>query len=117
MPCEHYCLRRNVFKDYWARVLKNDTTIYEMDELVDHCLVSFEKFRKQYIILPSLLFNQLVIEESSFVTVLSPPGFINRENETKYYLNSTFQHLYLNVLFRELVFIINCYTILNGLKR
>ena len=28
MPCEHYCLKRNKVKDYWARVLKNDTTIY-----------------------------------------------------------------------------------------
>ena len=33
---------------------KNDTTIYEMDELVDHCLIYFEKFHKQYIIMPSL---------------------------------------------------------------
>ena len=32
------------------------------------------------------------------------------------YLNSTFQHLYYNFLFGELVFKINCYTILNGLK-
>ena len=88
-----------------------------MDEMVDHCLVSFEKFHKQYIILPSLSFNPLLIEESSFVTVRSPPSFINREHETRCYLNSTFQHLCFNVLFRELVFKINCYTMLNGLKR
>ena len=54
MPCEHYCFKRNAVKDYWAPVLKNDTTIYEMDELVEHCLVSFENFHKQYIIMPSL---------------------------------------------------------------
>ena len=46
-----------------------------------------------------------------------PPGFANRENKTRCYLNSTFQHLYFNVLFRELVFKIYCYTMLNGLKR
>ena len=51
--------------------------------------------------------NPLFIEESLFVTVRSPPGFINRENETRCYLNSTFQLLYFNVLFRELVFKIN----------
>ena len=68
MPCEHYCLKSNAATDYWARVLKNDTTIYEMDELVDHCLVSSEKFQKQYIIMPSLSFNPLLIEESPFVT-------------------------------------------------
>ena len=79
MPCEHYCLKRNKVKDYWSRVLKNDTTIYEMDELVDHCLDSFEEFHKQYTIMPSLSFDPLLIEESSFVTVRSPPGFINLE--------------------------------------
>ena len=46
MPCEYYCLKRNKVKDYWANVLKNDTTIYERDELVDHCLVFFEKSHK-----------------------------------------------------------------------
>ena len=88
-----------------------------MDELVYHCLVSFEKFHKQYTIIPSLSFDPLLIEESSFVTVLSPPGFVNQENEARCYLNSTFQHLYFNVLFRELVFKINFYTMRNGLKR
>ena len=116
MTCEHYCLKRNKVKDYWARVLKNDTTIYEMDELVDQCLLSFENFHKQYIIMPSLSLEPLLIEENPFVTVRSPPGFVNQENETRCYLNSTYQHLYFNVLFREMVFKINCYTMLNGLK-
>ena len=62
MPCEHYCLKRNTVKDYWACVLKNDTKIYEMDELVEHCLVSFENVHKQYIIMPSLSFEPLLIE-------------------------------------------------------
>ena len=88
-----------------------------MDELVDHFLDSFEKFHKQYTIMPSLSFDPLIIEDISFVTVRSPPGFINQENETRCYLNSTFQNLYFSVLFRELVFKINCYTMLNGLKR
>ena len=47
MPCKNYCLKRNKVKDYWARVFKNDTTIYEMNELVDQCLFSFENFHKQ----------------------------------------------------------------------
>ena len=54
MPCEHYTIKRNKVKRYWARVLKKDTTLYEMNELVDYCLVTFEKFHKKYIIIPSL---------------------------------------------------------------
>ena len=87
-----------------------------MDELVDHCLVSFEKFHNQYIIMHSLSFDPLLFEEIPFVTIQSPPGFVNQENETRCYLNSTFQHLYYNILFWELVFKINCYTMMNGLK-
>ena len=117
MICENFRLKKNEIKDYWTHVLKNDTWSGDMDEMVDHWLDSFEKFHKKYIIMPSLSLNLLLIEESLFVTVWSPPGFINPENETRCYLNSMFQLLYFNVLFRELVFKIDCYTMLNGLKK
>ena len=94
MPCEHYTIKRNKVKDHWTRVLKKDTTLYEMNELVDDCLVTFEKFHKHYIIIPSLLLDPLLIEDKPFFTVRSSPGFVNPENETRCYLNSTFQHLY-----------------------
>ena len=97
MPCEHYTIKRNELKWYWARVLNQDT----MNELVDDCLVTFEKFQKQYIIIPSLSLHQLLIEEKPFITVQSPPGLFNPEKETRCYLNATFQHLYYNIIFRE----------------
>ena len=40
-----------------------------------------------------------------------------QKKDTRCYLNATFQHLYYNVLFRDLVFKINLYTMMNGLKR
>ena len=104
-------------KDYWTHVLKNDTSSGDIDEKVEHWLYSFENFHKKYIIMPSLSLNSLLIEESLFVPVWSPPGFINRENETRFYLNATFQILYFNVLFRQLIHKIYCYTMLNGLKK
>ena len=67
MPCEHFCLKKNEIKDYRTRVLKNDTTSGDVDEMVYHWLVSFEKFHKQYIIMPSLSLNPLLIENSLFV--------------------------------------------------
>ena len=54
MPCEHYTIKRNKVKGYCARVLKKDPTLFEMNELVDDCLFIFERFQKQYIIIPSL---------------------------------------------------------------
>ena len=65
-------------KDYLNHVLKNYTTSGDMNKRVDHWLDSFEKFHKKYIIMPSLSLNYLLIEESLFVTIQSPPGFINR---------------------------------------
>ena len=100
MPCEHFCLKKNEIKDYWTHVIKNDNSSGDMDEMVYHLLDYLEKSHKKYITMPSILLNSLLIEESLFVTVLSPPGFINRENETRCYLNSTFQIFYFNVLFR-----------------
>ena len=77
MPCEHYTIKRNEVKGYWAHVLKKDTKLFEMNELVDDFLVSFEKFQKQYIIIPSLSLHPLLIEEKPFITVQSPPDFFN----------------------------------------
>ena len=37
--------------------------LYEMNELVDDCMVTSEKFHEQYIIIPSLLLDPLLIEE------------------------------------------------------
>ena len=92
MPCEHYTIKRNKVKVYWDRVLTKDTTLFEMNELVDDCLVTFEKFQKQYNTIPSLSLHPLLIEEKLFITVQSPPGFFNPEKETRFYLNATFQH-------------------------
>ena len=77
MPCEHFYFKKNEIKDNWTHVSKNDTSSGDMDEIVDHCLDSFEKFHKKYIIMPSLSLNYLLIEESLFVTFQSPPGFNN----------------------------------------
>ena len=85
------------------------------NEVIDDCLFKFENFQKHFIIIPLFSLNPLIIEEKPFITVQSPPGFINKSNETRCYLNAIFQNLYYNVFFREMVFKINCYTILNDL--
>ena len=117
IPCMHYHLKKNYMKYYLTHVLNNYTSSGDMNEKIDDWLDYFEKFHKKYIIMPSLLLYSLFLEESLFVTVKSPPGFINRENETRFYLNATLQLLYFNVHFRQLVLNIDCYTTLNGLRK
>ena len=63
MPCENFCLKKNEVKYDLTRIFKNETTSDDMDKMVYNWLVSFEKFNKQYIIMPSLLLNPLLIVE------------------------------------------------------
>ena len=44
-------------KHYLIHILKNDTSIVDMNEMVDHWLDFFENFHKKYIIMPSLLLD------------------------------------------------------------
>ena len=117
MPCVYFRLKNNDMKYYLTHILKNNTSSGDVDEKVYNWLDSFEKFHKKYIIIPSISLNSLFLEESFFVTVGSPPGFINQGNETRCYLNARLQLLYFNVIFRKLVINIDCYTMVNGLRK
>ena len=68
-------------KDYLTHILKYDNSSGDTNERVDHWLNSFEKSHKKYIIMHSLSLNYLFLEDCFFVTVRSPPGFINQENK------------------------------------
>ena len=101
--CVHFHLKRSDMKKYSTYILKGDTSSGDMNEKVDHSLDFFENSHKKYIIIPSESLYYSLLEESVFITVWSPPGFINRENWTRYYLNATIQLLYFNVLFRQFI--------------
>ena len=73
MPCEHFSFKKNEIKYYWTHVFKNNTSSGNMDEMVDHWMDFFEKFHKKYIIMPSLLLNSLLIEESFSSQFDHPP--------------------------------------------
>ena len=99
-------------KHYFTHTLKSDTSSGDINKKVDHWLNSFENFHKKYIIMPSQSLNSSFLEESLFITVGSPPGFINQEHETGCYLNATLQLLYFNVIFILLIINIDCYTMM-----
>ena len=78
MPCGHYSIKRNEVKRYWDRSLIQEPKLSPMNEVVDDCLVKFGNFQKQYISIPSLSLNPLLLEEKPFITVRSPPGLFNQ---------------------------------------
>ena len=113
--CVYFHIKRNDMKHYFTKILKSNTSSGDMNEKVDHWLNCFGKFHKKYIIMPLESLNYSFLEEIVYITVRSPAGFINQENETRCYLNATIQLLYCKVLFRPFILNIDCYTMMIGL--
>ena len=104
-------------KHYLTNIFKSNTSSDDIKEKVDHWLDSFEKFHKKDIIMTSESLNYFFPGESWYITVRPPTGFINQENETRCYFNRTIQILYYNVLFRQLILNIGCYTTMISLDK
>ena len=56
-------------------------------------------------------------EESRYIAVISPPGLIHIEIETSCHFNTITQLLYCNVLFRQLILKMDCYTMMNSMDK
>ena len=107
---------KNKNENFFSNILKCDNSSDDMKEKIDHWLDSFEKFYKQYKTIPTESYKYSFPEESRYIAVRPPPGFINQENETRCYFNATIQLLYCNFLFRQLILNIYCYTMMNCLN-
>ena len=112
VPCVNFHIKIIKIKLYLANILKSDTSSDDTKEEIYHCLDYFENSHKKYNIMPSESLNYLFREESWYITVRSPPGFINQENETRFYFNATIQLLYCNFIFIQLILNIYCYTMM-----
>ena len=75
------------------------------------------KVSQNYIIIPTEPYNYSFTEDSIYIAVRSPPGFINQWNETICYFNATIQLLKRNVLFRQLILKIDLYSMMNSLDK
>ena len=104
-------------KHYLTKIFKSDTSSDYIKEKLDNWLDLFEKFHKKYIIMPSDSLDYFFPEDSRYITVISQPGFINRENEKIFYFNATIQLLYCNVIFRQFILNIDFYTMILSLDK
>ena len=53
-------------------------------------------------------------EESCYISCLTPTGFINGKDESGCYVNSSFQVLFFNIYFRQLIMNIDCEKMINN---
>ena len=76
--CAHFNVERIKLRSYLSNLIKFDTSSDYMKVKIDHWLDFFEKFYQQYIIMPTELYNYYATEESRYIAVRTPPGFINQ---------------------------------------
>ena len=73
-----FTFKENIYETIFNPHIKSDTSSGDMNKSVYHWFDSFENFHKKYINMPSESLNCSLLEESLFITVLLPPGFINQ---------------------------------------
>ena len=81
-------------RQYLSNILKYDTQRDDMKEKLDHWSDSFEFSHQQYIIMATESYISSFSEDSRYTAVRSTPSFINQENETRFYFNTTIKLLY-----------------------
>ena len=113
----HLNVERIKMRIYLTNILKLDNSSDDMIKNIDHWLDSFKKFHKKYIILLTWSYHSSFPEDCRYTAVRSLPGFINQENETRYYFNATIKLLYCNVIFRQLILNIDWYTMIISLDK
>ena len=47
-------------------------------------------------------------EEPRYISSMAPTGFINVQDESRYYVNSSFQVIFFDIFFRQLIINIDC---------
>ena len=117
VPCIHLIFERIQMKQYLTNIQKSNTSSDIMEEKVDHWLDFFQKYHKNYTIMPTESFNSSCPENSIYISVIPSPGLINQENETRCYFNATIQLLYWNILFVVLILNINWYNTMISLDK
>ena len=67
--------------------------------------------------MPTKYANSYATEDIRYITVMTPLGFVNQENQTRCYLIATIHFLYCHVLFRILILNIDWNNMMNSLDK
>ena len=94
VQCPHLNVEIIKMRQHLSSISKSDTQNDDVEGEIDHWLYFFENFHQKYIIIPTESYICSVPEESRYIAVITPPGFINQENETGCYFNTTISLLY-----------------------
>ena len=72
-------------------------------------------FNNQHIIQCYRITQSNIPEEPRYISSMSPTGFINGQDESRFYFNSSFQVPFFNIFFRQLIMNINFEPIIENL--
>ena len=69
---------KNQNETIFSNILKCDTSSEYKKVKIDHYLDSLEKFHQQYITMPTEPYSSYYCDESIYIHVITPQGFMNQ---------------------------------------
>ena len=75
--CTHFNVKKRTIVVYYIYMGYSEWC-YDVKK-IDHCFDSFEKYHQKCIIMPTEPFNFSIPEESIYIAIKTPPGFIKNK--------------------------------------
>ena len=103
----HY-IRIDVWRKYLNVITLIESTQADLDKMVDEFINHKIDFNTAHIIKSDIQQITNIPEKARFISSMTPTGFRNDQDESRCYVNSTFQVLFFNIFFRTLIMNIDC---------
>ena len=104
----HHFIEKEKLRKYLSGILSIDNDDADLENKTNQLINNISDFNNKHII----QFNKKPIsnipEETRYISSITPIGFMNGQDESKCYVNSSFQVLFFNIFFRTLIMNIEC---------
>ena len=93
----HHYIEIEKLRKYISGILHIENNKADLEKKVDEFINDKSDFNKTHIIKSNILPVSNIPEEERFISSMTPIGFRNDQDESRYYVNSTFQVLFFNI--------------------
>ena len=106
----HHYISIDLWRKYLNGITRIESTLADLEKKVDEFINHKIDFNTAHIIKSDIQQIMKIPEKARFISSMTPTSFRNNQDESRCYVNSTFQVLFFNVLFRSLIMNIDCDT-------
>ena len=111
----HHYIEIEKLRKYVSRILYIKNYKEDLGKKMDQFINDKSDFNNTYIIKSNIQPVSNIPEEEHFISSMTPIGFRNGQDESRCYVNLSFQVLFFNIFFRTLIMNIDCERILTNL--